>query len=58
MLQTSAALYTSPAWTASVENYLLRSPGPSPEQLSTVHNTVPVIDDVTMRNQARLLIAR
>lgn len=55
---SGAAPYTSPAWRATVENYLLYNPEPGADLLSSVTSTIPVIDDITVRNQARLLTAR
>ncbi len=56
--QVSAATYVSGAWKVSVENFLMHHPAPTLTQLQKVKNVIPVIDNINVRNQARLLVNR
>ena len=50
--------YPSEAWIQAVESYLLYNPCPKPALLTKLRNILPVIDNLSVRNQARILVHR
>ena len=56
--QASVVPYISGAWKIAVDNHLLHHPAPTLNQLQKIKNVIPVIDNINVRNQARLLIHR
>jgi hypothetical protein len=46
------------AWRAAVDDFIHRHPMPKVSQLTKLDKVLPVIDNLIVRNQARLLIHR
>ena len=56
--RTSASIYMSDAWRVAMDNFLALHPAPAREHLLRLQNVFPVLENVHVRNQARLLIHR
>jgi len=53
-----ASINLNKAWESAVDDYLLHHPAPRIEQLENMKKVLPLLSDMNMRNQARLLMAR